>query len=49
MSDSSQLLKRAAFIDELNNHLLLIKDADNETKIIIDYFKKRIESINTNS
>lgn len=49
MSDSSQLLKRAAFIDELNNYLFLIKEVDDKTRLVIDYFKTRIESIDTNS
>jgi hypothetical protein len=44
MNYSVDSLKRAAFIDELNNYLLILKPLP-EIQVVIDYLRKRIKEI----
>ena len=48
VGDSTELLKKAAFIDELNNRLLLLPadQANEEILSVINYLKVRIDEIN---
>lgn len=48
MGDSTELLKKSAFIDELNNRLLLLPadQIDKETLSVINYLKARVIEIN---
>ena len=48
MSASTEWFKRAAFLDELNNRLLLLPpdQVDEETLTVINYFKSRVADIN---
>ena len=48
VGDSTELLKKAAFIDELNNRLLLLPadQVDKETLAVINYLKARVTEIN---
>ena len=48
MSASTEWLKRAAFLDELNNRLLLLPSdqVDEDTVAVINYLKVRISDIN---
>jgi hypothetical protein len=41
---SIEILKKSAFVDELNSRLKIYKDDDND--IIIKYLEKRIAEIN---
>lgn len=47
MSASTELLKRAAFLDELNNKLLLrpSDQLDEDTLTVIHYLKSRVAEI----
>jgi hypothetical protein len=47
MSASTEWLKRAAFLDELNNKLLLLPAelVDEDTLTVIHYFKSRVAEI----
>lgn len=49
-TSSTDWFKRAAFLDELNNRLLLLSpdQVDEETLIIIDYFKSRVAELSRN-
>jgi hypothetical protein len=48
VGDSTELLKKSAFIDELNNRLLLLPadQIDEETLSVINYLKARVIEIN---
>jgi len=48
MSASTEWFKRAAFLDELNNRLLLLPpdQVDEETLNVINYLKSRVADIN---
>lgn len=48
MSASTEWLKRAAFLDELNNRLLLLQpdQVDEDTLAVINYLKARVVDIN---
>jgi hypothetical protein len=48
VGDSTELLKKAAFIDELNNRLFLLPadQVDEELLSVINYLKARVAEIN---
>lgn len=48
MSASTEWFKRAAFLDELNNRLLLLspEEVDENTLTVINYLKTRVAEIN---
>lgn len=48
MVTSAEMLKRAAFLDELNNklQLLTLDELDDKLIIVIDYLSKRVGEIN---
>ena len=50
-TSSTDWFKRAAFLDELNNRLLLLSpdQVDEEMLIVINYFKSRVEELSKNT
>lgn len=44
---SVDMLKKAAFVDELNNFLKLLPLDDHTNDLIIKYFEKRIKEIDS--
>ena len=51
MSASTDWFKRAAFLDELNNKLFLLppNQLDDDTLVVINYFKSRIDELSKNT
>lgn len=50
-TSSTDWFKRAAFLDELNNKLFLLppNQLDDDTLVVINYFKSRIDELSKNT